>query len=456
MCAQRSFFLPLVVLSLFATLSASAATRYVATNGNDTTGNGSITAPYATIKKASEVALPGDTIYVRGGVYFQQAGIWTDGTATARITYQAYPGEHVILDGTGQVDSNGNPTNVVTLGGDYLDFIGFEIRNAPHIGIVGWGCHHVRVMNNTIHNSVRNGIWFGHDNFNRNYDNLIAYNILYNNVLENQARTWPNGGWACALGVSRGDRVTVSHNTIHRNYGEGIILGKTDNSTVAGNEVFDNFSANIYITHTQSSVVSGNLAYSTGDTNYYRNSRPASGIVLANEDEPLADINPSNGVDVVNNVVVRAMWGLGFWKDTAELDANSMTNCRFANNVVYNATTDALHFDPDTNHLGVIVENNSFHTLDTTAQLADVPSTAVGITYRNNNWTANPGAPAYDSAGDVIGACGFARAGGLNAEDYKLTSTAACKDRARTLTYVTTDYWLKSRSGTWDIGVHEY
>jgi parallel beta-helix repeat protein len=287
------------------------------------------------------------------------------------VTYQAHPGEHVIIDATGQVDGNGNPTNAVTIGGDYIDWIGFEIRNAPHIGIVGWGCHHVRVLNNTVHTAVRNGIWFGHDNFGRNYDNLIAYNIVYNTVRENQARNWPDGGWACAVGSFRGERVTIRDNTIYRNWGEGIIIGSSDNSSATGNEVFDNFSANIYLSHAQTTVVDRNLLYSTGDTNYYRNGHPAIGIGLANEDAPAAEINPLNGNDITNNVVVRAMWGLGFWKDTAETDTHSMTNCRFANNVVYNATLDALHFDPDTNHNGVLVENNSFHILNTTAQLAD-------------------------------------------------------------------------------------
>ncbi|HEX8408463.1 MAG TPA: right-handed parallel beta-helix repeat-containing protein [Thermoanaerobaculia bacterium] len=445
--------LPLL-LTLLLSSTATATIRYVATDGNDTTGTGTITAPYASITKAALVVQPGDIVYVRGGVYYQQANIWTDGTATARVTYQAYPGELPIIDAVGQVDASNNPANAVTLGGDYLDFIGFEIRNAPQIGIVGWGCHHVRVMNNTVHNSVRNGIWFGHDNFGRNYDNLITGNVIYNNVLENQARSWPNGGWATALGVFRAERVTVSHNIVYRNYGEGIILG-CDDCKAIGNEAFDNFSANIYISHTQSSVVDGNLLYSTGDTNYYRNNHPAIGIGLANEDAPAAEVNPLNGNDITNNVIVRAMWGIGFWKDSEELDAHSMTNVRFANNVIYNATLDAVHFDPDTNHSGVLVENNSFHVMTTTAQLADVPTTA-GITYRNNNWSANPGAPAYSSTTDVIGTAGFVRAGGLNAEDYKLTSTSALRGVGRTLTYGTKDYWLKSRSGTWDIGVHEY
>jgi parallel beta-helix repeat protein len=448
----------MVLLTLVVSLSmtASAATYYVATTGSDTTGTGSITAPWATINKAALSVSPGDIVYVRGGIYMQQVGIWTDGSSTARVTYQAYPGELPVIDATGQLDSNGNPANAVTLGGDYLDFIGFEVRNAPLIGIVGWGCHHVRVLNNTVHTSLRNGIWFGHDNFGRNYDNLIAGNVVYNNVLENQTRSWPNGGWACAVGSFKGERVTIRDNIVYRNWGEGIIQGSSDNSPVTGNETFDNFSANIYLSQVQASVVNSNLAYSTGDTNYYRNNHPAIGIGLANEDAPAAEINPLNGVDITSNVIVRAMWGLGFWKDTEELDTHSMTNVRFANNVVYNATLDALHFDPDTAHSGVRVENNSFHILTTTLQLADVPATT-GITYRNNNWSqALPsGSPAIGT-GDYVGTAGFIRPGGLNAEDYKLTSTANLKDRGATLTYATNDYWGKTRSGTWDMGVHEY
>ena len=444
----------MVLLTLVVSLSmtASAATYYVATTGSDTTGNGSITAPWATINKASTMVAPGDTVYVRGGIYFQQVAIWTDGSSTARVTYQAYPGELPVIDGANLASG----TDVVTLGGDYLDWIGFEIRNATHIGIVGWGCHHVRVLNNTVHSSVRNGIWFGHDNYSRNYDNLIAGNVVYNTVLENQARNWANGGWATAVGSFRGERVTIRDNIIYRNFGEGIIIGQSDNCTVAGNEVFDNFSVNIYLSHAQTTTVDSNLVYSTGDTNYYRNSHPAAGISLANEDGPAVEANAVSGNDITNNVIVRAMWGLGFWKDSSELDAHSMTNVRFANNVIYNATLDAVHFDPDTAHSGVKVENNSFHILTTTLQLADVPATT-GITYRNNNWSqALPTASPAIGTGDYVGTAGFIRPGGLNAEDYKLTSTANLKDRGATLTYATKDYWGKTRSGTWDMGVHEY
>lgn len=52
-------------------------TIHVATTGNDTTGNGSLTAPYLTLTKAMTVAVAGDGILVANGVYSENSsGQW--------------------------------------------------------------------------------------------------------------------------------------------------------------------------------------------------------------------------------------------------------------------------------------------------------------------------------------------------------------------------------------------
>ena len=55
---------------------------FVSTSGNDSTGDGSISNPYNTIKKAGDQANPGDTVFVRAGTYqnadFGDNDIWTD------------------------------------------------------------------------------------------------------------------------------------------------------------------------------------------------------------------------------------------------------------------------------------------------------------------------------------------------------------------------------------------
>jgi hypothetical protein len=71
---ERTLRLYLVVLAVgaFAAFSGSsaayAATYYVATTGSDTNA-GSEAAPFASWDKAQSAAMPGDTVYFRGGRY---------------------------------------------------------------------------------------------------------------------------------------------------------------------------------------------------------------------------------------------------------------------------------------------------------------------------------------------------------------------------------------------------
>lgn len=77
------------------------AQKYVATDGNDA-NPGTIARPFATISKAISVALPGDTIYVRGGTYALNNTISISasksGTETQRYFLFAYQNEKPLLD----------------------------------------------------------------------------------------------------------------------------------------------------------------------------------------------------------------------------------------------------------------------------------------------------------------------------------------------------------------------
>lgn len=95
----------ILVIVLFAWMSVcNAAELFVATTGNDTTGNGSIDTPYSTLHKALQVAVAYDTITLREGTYEGTVDAYNDacptkGTQTARIitpnlTIQGYPGEN--------------------------------------------------------------------------------------------------------------------------------------------------------------------------------------------------------------------------------------------------------------------------------------------------------------------------------------------------------------------------
>lgn len=76
--------------------SLTGNVRYVATNGNDTSGTGASSAPYATVTKAYSVAANGDSIVVRGGTYRQASVTISSGKAVKII---AYPGEIPVFNG---------------------------------------------------------------------------------------------------------------------------------------------------------------------------------------------------------------------------------------------------------------------------------------------------------------------------------------------------------------------
>lgn len=98
---------------------------YVATNGNDLTGTGTIDRPFATLLKAKTyvntikaTSISGVTIWLRGGTYLIPSTFSissTDGGSTGKpIIYRAYTNENVILSGVKPV----NPSNWINYSGN--------------------------------------------------------------------------------------------------------------------------------------------------------------------------------------------------------------------------------------------------------------------------------------------------------------------------------------------------
>jgi len=81
-----------------------ATTYYVATDGNDS-NPGSEAQPWETIQKAANTMQAGDAVYIKEGTYVEQVRPKNSGSKANWITYQAYPGDKVIIkspnNGTG-------------------------------------------------------------------------------------------------------------------------------------------------------------------------------------------------------------------------------------------------------------------------------------------------------------------------------------------------------------------
>lgn len=65
----------------------------------DDAGDGSEARPWRTFGHAAARLRPGDTLYLRGGTYYEHVTLKLAGTAEQPITVRAYPGELPVLDG---------------------------------------------------------------------------------------------------------------------------------------------------------------------------------------------------------------------------------------------------------------------------------------------------------------------------------------------------------------------
>ena len=72
---------------------------YVAPSGSDQ-GSGSVSQPWKTIRYGIGKLKAGDTLFLRGGTYFENdIPVDVSGTAAAPITIRGYPGESPVVDG---------------------------------------------------------------------------------------------------------------------------------------------------------------------------------------------------------------------------------------------------------------------------------------------------------------------------------------------------------------------
>lgn len=422
--------------------SASAATYFVSPTGNDANA-GTVSAPFATINKAASVVKPGDVVEVRGGVYYDRASIYSKGTASAPIVFRSYPGEKAILDGR-DVPSNKGVVQLIET--EYVDFSGFEVRNAPYIGIVLWYARNTRVLDNEVHHTTRNGIYAGADAIGQSSDITVSGNFVHDTVLENQYHNMGSEGWAGAVVVSKTDRATITNNRIWNNDGEGLISLRGNSHLVQGNEIADNFSMNLYIDNARFVTADRNLIYTTGNTRYYRNGTPAIGIGIANETN--TNMNPSSDNLIMNNIVIGNRWG--FYYGAFE-SGGGLRNTRVVNNTFYGSTDTIVRIEDDA-HSNSVIENNIFYQTG-----SPTPKYAGGglVTFRNNLWYGGSAGPAT-GAGDIIGDPLFVNAGGFRADDYRLTSLSLAVHKGVDRSDVPSDFWGNTRTATYDIGAHEY
>lgn len=113
----------------------AVSTAFIVSPTGSASGNGSILSPWdlQTALNHPSAVQPGDTIYLRGGVYNVPTTTlgfrsWLTGTASAPIRVMSYPGEWAVIDGNVSFSSI-KSTVILRIDGAHAWFMNFEITN---------------------------------------------------------------------------------------------------------------------------------------------------------------------------------------------------------------------------------------------------------------------------------------------------------------------------------------
>ena len=213
---------------------------YVATNGSDNLGNGSISNPYKTIQYASQQAMPGTHVYVRGGTYqnqsFNDGDIWNgdnvanievNGTSSAYITFQPYNNEQVIIEFD---DTYG----ILIKNSSYVKLIGFEFKGISNQITLqeaqdAWGLY--KDINGVIHDlQTEMGIDISNPA-------LIGQTINKSDTPDISKPNYYNGR---ALVANKSHHIELLNNLVYDVPSAAIRAQQSDYITISGNKVYNN------------------------------------------------------------------------------------------------------------------------------------------------------------------------------------------------------------------------
>jgi hypothetical protein len=422
--------------------SAYGATYYVATNGSDS-NPGTIDQPFATINRGAAGLRPGDTLYVRGGTYFQTVYAPASGSPTAPVAISGYQSEIAVVDGayTNPVSSWGN---LFLVQGSNAVVRNLTVRRSNWIGLALTSPYD-QAVNITSQSNMENGIIVTGS---ADYASVQNCQVYYN-AKSNESFQAQRGQWSTGLSAARGPSyVTFRGNQVWNNWGEGLSTFECQHTLMESNVVYDN-QLNIYLSDTKFATCRGNLVYCTPG-NVCSNTSQA-GIALADE-----TFNPpSSDNTVVNNLLLGNAKNIYYWSGGTNA---GLVNVTIAQNTLANSVVETNLKLLSGNHTNTVIENNIF--LQEGSLPVAVVQGAQGITFTHNLWSKTPPVAAGGS-GDVWGNPALAETGPtgpgqLTPDWFRLPSNSPAVAAGVVLGIAPTDFFGKSRGLLPDIGAIEH
>ncbi|MET9592826.1 right-handed parallel beta-helix repeat-containing protein [Streptomyces sp. NPDC006516] len=288
--------------ALGAPVAVAADALYVAPNGTEGAA-GTESAPTTLASAISRVA-SGGTIYLRGGSYAHSKTVTVppgnDGSASARTTLAAYPGETPVLNFSAMSEDPAN--RGLALNGDYWHVDGIVVEHAGDNGIFVGGSNNVveHVVTRFNHDS---GLQISRIASDTPEDEWPSHNLVLSSEAHDNADSDGEDadGFASKLTSGPGNvfRYTVSHNNIDDGWdlytkSETGPIGPVtiedslayDNGTLSDGTVNSDGDRNGYklggdgikVDH----IVRRNIAYDNGKHGFTYNSNPGSMTVSDN------------------------------------------------------------------------------------------------------------------------------------------------------------------------------
>ena len=296
---------------------------YVATTGNDS-NTGTIDQPWRTIQHAADIMVAGDTVYIMAGTYNERVIPQNSGSSGKYITYTAYPGDTVTIDGTGIAIPWGGLIEIENK--SHINVSGLRIVNSSHMGIHMTNSTYIVVEKNYVANCRWNGIkggWIACSNI------IVDGNEVTHTNLDDEDE---------AISMSDVHTFEIKNNHVYNiPTREGIdIKDGSTHGAVYKNHIHDCGAVGLYIDA---------WADYQHDIDVYQNivhDCPADAIVLATENggrlenvsvyNNIAYNNPDLGAGfavysfpgvkknftVINNVFYNNSFGIGVWSTTVQ------------------------------------------------------------------------------------------------------------------------------------------
>ena len=343
-----------------ADVTISAATGnsfYVATTGSDSAA-GTFAAPWKTISHAAAASSgvkAGDTVYVRGGIYKESVVFAISGSAAGGpITFQSYPGESAIIDGTG-IAALSNPHGLIHIDSrSYLTISGFEIRNyqtssssliPAGIWITGTAGN-IQILNNSVHDiktsSEANGQAYGISVYGTASTPIDTVTIDGNQVFNLKT-----GGSESVNVDGNVTNFTITHNTVH------------DNDNIAIDAIgYEGVSSNAALDFARNGVISDNIIYNISGINNAGegNDYDANGVYVDGGSQILIERNLIHNVDIgieaaaehkgktssfvtIRNNIIYASNSIGISIGGYDSNRGGTDHCTIVNNTLYGNDT---------------------------------------------------------------------------------------------------------------------